>query len=139
VITFGGTTYYPLTPTETVIAPFSSPTGVPTANSYHDYVLITVSGVGQAAGTDFNDAFYIYANGSGNPIGPSHDPSFYQLRYSNAPMAPFQPQFDAYAFIVYDANAGMAVTPPYTPAYQGSHTYSFVVPAGASTTLYFGV
>ena len=135
-IIIGSTTYVPGTTTESLSTPFTSITGQATANAYSGYVLVNVSGTGQSAGAAYNDAFYVLGSGS-----PSHDPSYYQIRYSTAPMSAFEPQFDAYNFIVYDAIAGTQVNFPYVPAYQASNTYSFVlpVPGGGPSVLYFGV
>jgi hypothetical protein len=139
-ITIGGVTYNTGAPTETLTAPFNSPTGVPTVNQYAGYVLVTVTGFGMSQGTNENDAFYVFADGAGNPVTPAHDPNFYQVRYNNAAMATLQPQFDAYRFIVYDNNSMTPVTPPYTPAYQAAHSYSFAVPVPGTvpTNLFFG-
>ena len=139
-ITFGGNTYATGTSTEILNAPFNSPTGTQTVNKYAGYILISVTGTGDAQGTNKNDAFYVYTDAGGNPVTPSHDPNYYQLRYSTAAMSPLQPQFDAYKFIVFDASTNTAVTPPYTPTYQPSHTYSFAVPVPgfAPSNLFFG-
>ncbi len=134
-----GVPYVPTTPSEVLSAPFTSDTGVGTSNQYHDYVLVTVAGTGQSVGTAFNDAFYVFTDQAGNPVAPVNDADFYQVRFSTAPMAPLQPGFDAKNFIVYDVGTGTQVAPPYVPAYNPSHNYSFVVPVGGLNTLYFGV
>jgi len=48
---------------ETVVAPFASgPSAVTTSNTYSGLINIVVSGTGQAAGTQFSDAFYLFTN-----------------------------------------------------------------------------
>lgn len=61
---------------ETLTVPFTlGATGVSTVQSYLGPVTITVSGVGQANGSSYSDAFYIYTDGAGNPIDPIHFPA----------------------------------------------------------------
>lgn len=46
--------------------------GAHTVNSYSGRVLVKVRGIGQAAGTAWSDAFYIFTDGEGNPVAPVH-------------------------------------------------------------------
>ncbi len=63
---------------ETLVVPFSLGTnGVQTNLSYIGAVTVTVAGVGQASGTQWSDAFYIYTDSSGLPIDPRHPTEFY--------------------------------------------------------------
>lgn len=58
---------------ETVTAPFvNGPNGVTTVNSYAGNIAITVSGIGQAAGPRYSDAFYVFTDDAGNLIPPEH-------------------------------------------------------------------
>jgi hypothetical protein len=67
----------PLT-AETLTVPFRlGVAGVMTAIKYRGQVAVTVSGVGQAAGSQWSDAFYIYTDGNGNPITPWHPTEYY--------------------------------------------------------------
>jgi len=62
---------------ETVTAPFQNGwTGVTTAQSYQGLATLAVTGVGQASGTNFSDAFYVFAQGDGTPVTPSHSQEF---------------------------------------------------------------
>ncbi len=46
--------------------------GVQTVNSYSGRVLVKVRGTGQASGTSWGDAFYIFTDWDGNPVEPWH-------------------------------------------------------------------
>ncbi len=60
---------------ETLTVPFTNGTaGVQTSQSYQGIINVTVSGFGQAAGTAFSDAFYIFTDQAGNPITPVPPP-----------------------------------------------------------------
>ncbi len=109
---------------ETVSAAFTTPDGGVSTGSYSGIVRITVDGIGQSAGTAFNDAFYVI----GPP--PYNDPSYYQLAFSTTTLVPFDPAHDAVNFIV----GGL-------PAYDPSHSYTFLLNTGLSTPgqLHFGV
>lgn len=62
---------------ETVTAPFQNGwTGVTTTQSYQGLATLAVAGVGQASGTNFSDAFYVFAQGDGTPVTPSHTQEF---------------------------------------------------------------
>jgi hypothetical protein len=115
---------------ETVNAPFTTPDGAVTSGLYDNIVQITVSGVGQSLGSDFNDAFYIYADGSGNPIGPTNDPNYYQMTFGTTTLVPFDPAQNIKNFLVGPL-----------PAYSSTHIYSFDINTGVTTPtqLHFGV
>jgi parallel beta-helix repeat protein len=58
---------------ETLTAPFTGGwSGATSALTYQGLATIAVTGVGQASGTTFSDAFYLFAQGDGTPILPSH-------------------------------------------------------------------
>src|SRR5436309_109346 len=62
---------------ETIDVPFTGgPFAVQTSNTYIGDVTITVSGYGQASGATYTDAFYDFADGSGQPIDPIFDELF---------------------------------------------------------------
>ena len=61
--------FQPTTPVETLTAPFTT-TGATTANEYTDLVEINMSGFGQGAGPQVNDAFYVFESAPGNPVTP---------------------------------------------------------------------
>ena len=139
----GGVGYIACQPSEAVVAPFTTTAGGVSTNQYSDLVLLKVTGTGQSAGTSLNDAFYFDIPGN-----PTHEPNFFQLVATIGPSvfaAPINPN-TAYRHIVYDADAGTAVTPPYVPPFRTDNTYTFVInmntlvptPAGPSI-LRFGV
>lgn len=92
---------------ETLTVPFvEGPAGVVTTKYYTGLSTIQVSGYGQAAGSAYSDAFYIFTDGAGNPISPNHlDP--FGLYINSQPA-------DAYVQV---------------PPYQADHTYTFVIRA----------
>jgi hypothetical protein len=62
---------------ERLTVPFTAgEAGVPTVNSYSGWVMVTVWGTGQAAGTQWSDAFYIFTDYDGNPVEPWHMAGF---------------------------------------------------------------
>lgn len=139
----GGINYFPCNPSETVVAPFTTTAGNVTTNLYSGLVLLTVSGTGQSAGTSLNDAFYFNI-----PENPTHLADFFQLVTTTGTSVfsgGLNPN-DTYRHIVYDVNAGTAVTPPYVPPFRTDNTYTFIInlntlvpaPAGPSI-LRFGV
>ncbi|MCB0240179.1 MAG: hypothetical protein KDH08_16385, partial [Anaerolineae bacterium] len=71
---------------------------------------VTVSGVGQASGTAYSDAFYIYTDGQGNPITPVHPPGPYN-----------------YTLWINNGPADVFVSP--IPAYAPQHVYTFSIAA----------
>jgi hypothetical protein len=114
-----------LAATETLTAVFTTPDGGVTVNQYDGIVDVTVSGVGQSAGSFFNDAFYVYDNGP-----PYNDPLYYQLTFGTTTLVALDPAQDAKNFLV-----------GALPAYNSSHTYSFELDTGLVTPghLHFGV
>jgi hypothetical protein len=134
----GGTPYYETGPTESVTAVFTQADGGVSLNTYAGLVKLVVSGTGQSAGANFNDAFYVYT-----PV-PSHNASWYQLAMDNVALVPLNPSQNAKNFIVYDIDAGVQTSPVYVPAYRADHTYSFIVNLGllgvvSPSLLHFGV
>lgn len=117
----GGISYSLSTPSETVVAPFTSPSGAPTVNPYSGLVMLTVSGTGASAGATLGDAFY---TNFGSPV---HDVNHYQLVVTTDATVVVNSADDAYRHIVYDVDAGVEVTPAYTPAYRPSHIYRFIL------------
>jgi hypothetical protein len=62
---------------ERLTAPFvKGQDGATSVNSYTGYVTISVWNYGQAAGTNYSDAFYIFTDNAGNPISPEHHDDF---------------------------------------------------------------
>lgn len=97
---------------ETITVPFANGTlGVATRHSYTGPVTIVISGVGQAGGSAWSDAFYVYTDLSGQPIQPIHYATlFYDwtLWINGAP-----------------ADRFLRPIPPYNPR----HTYTFTIHA----------
>ncbi len=120
----------PVAHAETVPVSFTTPDGGVSSGLYSGNVLLNVSGTGQSAGQDHNDAFYIYANASGNPVAPHRDGSYYQLTFGTVPLVGFNPA----------QNAVNSLVGP-IPAYAPSHDYSFILNTGLAIpgALHFGV
>lgn len=120
----------PATASEIVSASFLQADGGVSTGLYSGVVQIQVSGVGQSAGTRFNDAFYIYTDVAGAPVTPVHDQSFYQLTFGLSTLVAVTPSQNAVNFII----GGL-------PAYNPSHIYSFLLDTGTNvpTALHFGV
>ena len=58
---------------EALTVPFANGNvGVQTVNSYSGRVLVKVRGIGQASGSEWSDAFYIFTDSEGNPVEPWH-------------------------------------------------------------------
>ncbi len=112
--------------TETLTATFLQADGGVTANKYDGFVDVTVSGVGQSAATNFNDAFYVYTD----PNGTYNDANWYQLTFGATTLVPLVAAQDAKNFLVGSL-----------PAYNPSHEYTFELYTGLSTPgfLHFGV
>lgn len=107
-------------PKETLTAPFTSgPYGATSANEYNGQVLVRVTGTGQASGTAFSDAFYIYAVGTVDIVPPvlAHE---FGLYMNGQPIATFE--------------TGGAV-----PAYKPNHRYTIIVNVSGPQHLTFGV
>lgn len=79
---------------------------------------ITITGSGQAAGTRFSDAFYIYTDLYGNMIKPKPTPMYATLHINGKP---------AVAFL------------KTRPAYNPSHTYRVKLKAWKGTSLSVGI
>src|SRR5579885_2267785 len=100
---------------EVLTIPFSEGTnGVQTTRSYAGIVTVTVSGTGQASGTQMSDAFYLYTDYSGQPITPVHPTEYYNwtLWINGSPADNF-----------------VHPIPPYHP----SHVYTFTMNAPGGT------
>jgi uncharacterized repeat protein (TIGR01451 family) len=96
---------------ETVVVPFRSGIGgVQTQQSFSGPVTVTVSGTGQASGTAWSDAFYIYTDFQGNPVPPTHPTTHYN-----------------YTLWINDGPADAYVSP--IPAYRPDHVYTFPINA----------
>jgi hypothetical protein len=108
---------------ETLTASFLMPDGGMTTQSYSGIVHVTVSGIGQSLGQQYNDAFYLISSAT-------HDANYYQLTFGTSPLVPFDPAQNAVNFVV----GGL-------PAYQPSHVYSFDLDTGLLVPgqLHFGV
>jgi hypothetical protein len=104
---------------EIVYAPFTGPAGVTTAGAYEGIVSVTVSGVGQALGNAFSDAFYLLPTGG---FPPTHTGTW-NLGFG-------KPLQDAANFIV----GGL-------PAFNPTNIYNFDLNTGVSvpTQLHFGL
>ena len=162
--TIEGVDYVRSGPGETVTAPFipadpgSGPPDEPGADAvvttglYSGLVELTVSGTGESLGRNLNDAFWVFADGSHNPLPtPFNDPIWYQLNVSTQTLLGwYDPGFDiditpptqlAKHKIVYDLDADTEVSPVYVPAYRPDHTYSIVVDLGTDvpSQVHFGV
>ena len=99
--------------------PFTKTGGVDTRNQYSGDVTVTVSGVGQSAGTSLNDAFYLFFDQQGNDITPPQPVSPFELYIDNAPAVDV-----------------IGARPPYQP----DHVYVFTINVGPNPrTLNFGI
>lgn len=107
---------------ETLVVPFALGTaGVATARDYAGWVTITVSGFGQAAGSQHSDAFYVFTDEAGNPVEPWHPTEYYN-----------------WSLWINGGPADAWVQP--IPAYRGDHVYTFQIHAkGGKLTFAFGV
>jgi hypothetical protein len=108
-------------PKEILTVPFvNGPAGVQTINAYSGPTAIAVMGVGQASGSQWSDAFYIFTDYEGNPIEPWHPTEFFNwvLWINGGP-----------------ADAFVNPIPPYNP----DHVYVFTIDApGGPLTLAVG-
>jgi hypothetical protein len=136
-IVIDGTNYVSSGPTENLTAVFTTPTGGVTTNLYSGYVLVEVSGSGHSAGTQSNDAFYVYTPGP----TPYHTRAYYLLTFGTSPLVPFNFLQGAGFSLVYDVAAGLETGVDYVPPYNSAHTYSIVLDSRllAPGSLYFGV
>lgn len=108
---FGEPVIY-ITQNETLTVPFIQGTkGIQTQQVYKEDVTIIVSGVGQADGTNWSDAFYIYTDKFGIATKPLHPAT----RYNEMLWINGQP-----------ADAFLAQT---VPPFRADHTYKFTINA----------
>jgi hypothetical protein len=128
---------------EALAATFTTPDGGRTTNNYSGVVEIIVSGSGESGRTQLNDAFWVYTETDHSPITPGHYPDVYQLTIGKTNLVALNSSQDAQHFIVYDADAALAVTPTYVPTYRSDHTYDIVINTSLLGTyasqIHFGV
>jgi hypothetical protein len=107
---------------ETLTVPFSLGTaGAWTRNAYAGAITVTVSGSGQAAGSQSTDAFYVFTDGAGNPVAPWHPTEFYN-----------------WSLWINGGPADTYVQP--IPAYRADHTYTVrILAPGGRIAFGFGV
>lgn len=135
-IVIGGTNYVPTTPTETLSAVFTDPDGGVSTFAYSGFVQVQVTGIGNAYFAYLNDAFHVFDPGP----APASDDGYYQLTFSRSTLTGFTTTQDAANYIVYDLDADLKVTAPYTPTYRADHSYRFVLAVGSPPiALHFGV
>lgn len=107
---------------ESLVVPFDGgPQAVATANTYSGVVTVTVTGIGQASGTQFSDAFYLLTDHAGNPIIPYHPTSEYN-----------------WVLWINGQHAENLIEGQQVPVYRSDHSYTFRInaPGGKLT---FGV
>lgn len=129
VIIIDGKEYVPGEPNETLSATFTVPDGGVTTSSYSGYVLVNVTGVGQAYGGTYNDAFYLYT-APFDPPQNGHDGGYYQLAFGTTTLTDFSLASNAKNFLYGSL-----------PAYTATHDYTFVLNTKLATAgkLHFGV
>lgn len=104
---------------ESMVVPFTGGWYAATSgNEYSGVVTVTVTGIGQASGTQYTDAFYQLADFSGNPITPTAQPGW--------------------VLAINGVLAKELITDHQTPAYRADHTYTFQINA-PDGRLSFGV
>jgi hypothetical protein len=92
--------------------------GVTTTNTYSGKIEVTVSGTGQAAGSAYTDAFYLFTDGEGENIPPN--------------------PIDE-SILTINSNLAYTMIPnKVRPAYQADHIYSFEIKAPGGV-LVFGI
>jgi hypothetical protein len=104
---------------ESLVVPFTGGLqAVVTRNAYSGIVTLTVTGIGQASGTSYTDAFYLLTDYAGNPIPP---------------IVP-----DGWTLTINGNLAKELIPGRQVPAYRGDHSYTFQInaPGGRLT---FGV
>jgi probable HAF family extracellular repeat protein len=110
-----GMAYVATSATETLTATFTQPDGGISIGSYQGYVLLHVTGTGQAYGATHNDAFYLY-DAPFDPPQNGHDGSYYQLTCGPDTLHAFDQAF----------NAKNSLVGP-LPSYNPTHEYTFMV------------
>lgn len=115
-------------PSEVVYAPFDQAAGVATTGSYYGKVQVTVSGVGQSLGEQFNDAFYLLP-GDNNAVASPTRAGFWDLGFGTSPIVGDGSQEATNAIV------------GAVPAYNADNIYTLVLDTGAVSPipLYFGV
>jgi len=124
---------------ETLTVPFTNGTaGVQTSQSYAGLVTITISGNGQASGTAWSDAFYIYTDFSGQPRKPLHPTEFYNwslwingepVDYFVQPIPTYNPDH-IYAFTINAPGGPLNFAVGDAIAHDNSGSYSITVRPG---------
>jgi len=107
---------------ESLVVPFTGgPQAVTTRSTYSGVVTLTVTGIGQASGTQFSDAFYLLTDYAGNPIPPYHPTCEYN-----------------WVLWINGQHAENLIEGQQVPVYRGDHSYTFSInaPGGHLT---FGV
>ncbi len=109
---------------ETLNVPFNKGTsGTTTVNYYQDCLTIGITGVGQASGKEWSDAFYVYTDSQGNPLP---NPIHYTLKYN-------------WTLWINGRSAEYLIPNQEIPPYNSNHTYNFTVCLPEQTKLIFGV
>jgi uncharacterized repeat protein (TIGR01451 family) len=107
---------------ETVSVPFAGGlSAFTTSGAYTGDVTLIVSGVGQAAGAKYSDAFYVFTDENGDPITPWHS----TLQYN-------------WVMWINGQHAENLIPDRQVPAYRGDHIYTFPIDAPGGN-LTFGV
>jgi hypothetical protein len=124
-----GTPYVASPARETLVATFTRPDGGVTAGAYQGYVLVHVTGVGQAYGATYNDAFYLFTSPFSSPRN-GHDGGYYQLTFGTNPLEAFSLASNAKNFLVGPL-----------PAYNPGHEYTIILNTRLTSPgrLHFGV
>ena len=125
-----GQTYRTANSQETLTAAFTPAEGGATVSSYQNYVVLDVSGVGQAYNTTFSDAFYLYTGAFASNPSNGFDGGYYQLAFGTSPLGQFDLGNNA-------KNNLVGPVPPYNP----NHTYTVILNTTLSNPgqLHFGV
>ncbi len=83
-----GNEYFLSGNTETINAGFDIPDSAESTLQYRNFVLITVSGVGQSWATRLNDAFWTFTDAQGAPTAPEVGDPWHQLVADASPIVP---------------------------------------------------
>lgn len=94
---------------EILTVPFVlGPAGMQTTKAYSGLTAVAVMGTGQASGSQWSDAFYIFTDYDGNPVEPYHPMEFYNwMLWINggpadnfvSPIPPYNPEH-VYVFTI---------------------------------------